>query len=128
MSLQCSEGDHGQCPDVTRTGEESDSGPLDGYHCECHGCPDHPGAGGKPTAPVTFRFFGAELRWFAADQAEGDHSDMYVLDVLGVSTLVRRRADDTYMHIDTLELPEPPRMPLAVEVNNGGEAIHGAAG
>jgi hypothetical protein len=128
VSLQCFEGDHGQCPDVTRAGEGNDNGPLDGYHCECPGCPRHPGAGDTPASPVIFRFFGAELRWFSADEEENDHSDMYVLDALGISTLVRRRADDTYIHIDTLELPGPPRMPLAVEVNNGGEAIHGDAG
>ena len=128
VSLQCYDGDHGQCPDTTAPGEDRDSGPLDGYLCEC-GCPGHPDASAGPRPePVTVRFFGAEIRWYPANQEEDDHSDMYVVDVLGLSIVIRRRAGDTYIHVDTQETAEQPRLPLAIEVDNGGEAAYGQPG
>ena len=40
VSLQCFEDRHDKCPDLTPSGEETDrSGPLEGYYCECSGCP-----------------------------------------------------------------------------------------
>jgi hypothetical protein len=73
---------------------------------------------------VATHFYSALLTRFPAD-AEMPHSAMYVLDLFGLSIIARRRADSSYVHIDTQELPEPPRMPLEVEVNNGGEATYG---
>jgi hypothetical protein len=39
-SLQCWEGRHGECPDVTTADHDGDNGdgPLDGYYCECLRC------------------------------------------------------------------------------------------
>lgn len=58
-----------------------------------------------------------------------DASDMYVLDVFGISVLVRLRTTRThsagrpqlYIHIDNESRPPTE---LAVEVANGGEAHH----
>lgn len=43
ISVQCFEGRHGECPQVdVPEGTETDrNGPLEGYHCECSGCPAH---------------------------------------------------------------------------------------
>jgi hypothetical protein len=92
-------------------------------------------AGGEPTRPVTaaldfedFRARDAVLRVFDRSTEPGcdDASDMYVLDVFGVSVLVRLRTTRThpasrpqlYVHIDN-EGREPTH--AAVEVCNGGE-------
>jgi hypothetical protein len=58
-----------------------------------------------------------------------DASDMYVLDVFGISVLVRLRTTrghpagrpQLYIHIDNEALPPTA---LAIEVANGGEAHH----
>jgi hypothetical protein len=47
VSLQCFQGRHDECPDNTPDGEETDpgsplGGPLEGYYCECSGCPARP--------------------------------------------------------------------------------------
>jgi hypothetical protein len=55
-----------------------------------------------------------------------DASDMYVLDVFGISVLVRLRSTGTdpaaepqlYLHVDNEDRPSTA---LAVEVGNGGE-------
>jgi hypothetical protein len=125
LSLQCHEGRHGECPDTTPAGQEYGStGPFGGHFCECPGCPDHAVHQAASTRPVATHFYSALLTRFPAD-AEMPHSAMYVLDLFGLSIIARRRADSSYVHIDTQELSEPPRMPLEVEVNNGGEATYG---
>ena len=71
----------------------------------------------------------ATVRVFDRDPDTDDASDMYVLDVFGVSVLVRLRTTRThppgrpqlYIHIDNESRPETD---LAVEVANGGEAHH----
>jgi hypothetical protein len=63
------------------------------------------------------------------DPGSDDASDMYVLEIFGVSVLVRLRTTRTnpaswpqlFVHIDN-EGREPTE--LAVEVCNGGEAHH----
>lgn len=62
-----------------------------------------------------------------SDHASDDASDMYVLDVFGVSVLVRLRTTrdhpggrpQLYIHVDNEGRPPTA---LAVEVANGGEA------
>jgi hypothetical protein len=49
---------------------------------------------------------------------------MYVLDVLGVSLLIRQREDGVYVHIDGDADSQQVSPVLLVEVNNGGEAKH----
>lgn len=66
----------------------------------------------------------AEVRIYPQQPGTDDASDMYVLDALGVTVLVRRRADrTTYVHVDTdgvgAFIGE-----LVYEIRNGGE--HGA--
>jgi hypothetical protein len=71
----------------------------------------------------------AIVRVFDRDPDADDASDMYVLDVFGVSVLVRLRtaranpADrpQLYIHIDN---ESRPATDLAVEVANGGEVHH----
>jgi hypothetical protein len=67
-----------------------------------------------------------ELRVFEPDASQGDQGRMYVLDVLGVSLLIRQRADGTYVHVDGDATSEGIEgvTTLLVEVNNGGEAEH----
>lgn len=65
------------------------------------------------------------LRTYAAEPQHGDRSAHVVLEVLGVTIGVRRRADETFVHLDTDELPEQFG-PLVVEVDNGGENVYGA--
>src|SRR5262249_20370319 len=60
------------------------------------------------------------LRTYSADPKYGDRSAHVVLEVLGVTIGVRHRADETYVHLDTENLPDEFR-PLVVEVDNGGE-------
>ena len=125
VSLQCLEGRHSECPDTTPPGEErDDGGPFGGYFCECGACPAHATAQRDASRPVATRFYDALITRYPPD-ADMPHSPVYVLDVLGLSTLVRRRAETSYVHIDTQELPGPPLMPLEVEVNNGGETTYG---
>lgn len=69
----------------------------------------------------TFLLADGQLRVFAAD--DGDRGPMYVLDVLGVSALIRERDGDVYVHIETQDTTsEPPDRAIGVtyEVNNGG--------
>jgi hypothetical protein len=124
ISLQCFEENHQHCPDAA-DGEDSGGGPLDGCRCECQGC-GHPAAGNRPAGPVTLRFFGAEIQWFPPDEGM-PHSPMFVMDALGLSILARQREDASYIHIDTMETAEAPLLPLAVEVDNGGEATYRGA-
>ena len=73
----------------------------------------------------------ANVRVFdrSPDAGSDDASDMYVLDVFGISVLVRLRTTrghpasrpQLYIHIDN-EDREPTE--LAVEVCNGGETRH----
>jgi hypothetical protein len=128
-SLQCYEGRHGECPDVTPPGWERDrGGPLNGHYCECPGCPGHPTAPAGPAPAVEARYFyGAQLVRYAAD-GEQPNSDMYVLEALGLRILVRRRAAGSYVHVDTKEAIDRASLPLYVEVNHGGETIHRDAG
>jgi hypothetical protein len=72
-----------------------------------------------------------ELRVFQPEPEAGDLGPMYVLDVLGVSLLIRQRADGMYVHIDGDAISDPPTgsveggtTTLLVDVNNGGEQEH----
>jgi hypothetical protein len=81
---------------------------------------------GLDTDEVTFH--DATVSWYPKDARPGADpggmpSDMYVLDALGVSVLVRRRSASTYVHIDTIDTATgQPLSPVLVEVNNGGES------
>ncbi len=50
---------------------------------------------------------------------------LYVLDVLGLTVLVRVRDRDTFVHIDGDGMGEIQRKPVAVEVFHGGENDYG---
>lgn len=71
----------------------------------------------------------ATVRVFDRGPGTDDASDMYVLDVFGVSVLVRLRTTPThpasqpqlYIHLDN---ETRPATDLAVEVANGGETHH----
>ena len=65
------------------------------------------------------------LRTYPAEPQYGDRSPHVVLEVLGVTIGVRHRANETFVHLDTDELPEQLG-PLVVEVDNGGENVYGA--
>lgn len=86
--------------------------------------PAEPGRTDRPDQPVTFWLFGAEITWIPAGD-DMPYSDIYSLDALGVSIIVRRRAASTYVHIDTALGNGTPWMPLEVEVDNAGETVHG---
>ncbi|GGS85127.1 hypothetical protein GCM10010156_49670 [Planobispora rosea] len=76
---------------------------------------------GSTTAPETARVRDAEIRIFNRAPDSDDASDMYVMEVLGVSLLVRERQGepgDVYVHIDNESRPSTA---LAVEVCNAGE-------
>lgn len=68
-----------------------------------------------------------QLREWPPNRDEGDVGVMYVLDVLGLNIIVRERDDSIYVHVDGDSVTEAtrPGLAIAVEVNNGGEAIHG---
>jgi hypothetical protein len=68
---------------------------------------------------------GGEVRILPRSQEAGDRSDLYVLDVLGLTVLVRVRDRDTFVHIDGDGMGEIQRRPLVVEVFNGGETDYG---
>lgn len=71
-----------------------------------------------------------ELRAWPPDETAGDLGIMYVLEALGVSIIVRDRADGLYVHLCTVDAETPrrqPHLPLVVEVNNGGENQYGEA-
>lgn len=75
------------------------------------------------TGPATVNFPDGELRHYPAEPGTNDASDMYVLKVLGVTVLVRKRRDsddqaETYVHVETTE-------GCILEVNNGGETAIG---
>jgi hypothetical protein len=78
---------------------------------------------GTPIRRVSFRFSAALVGWVPSD-ADMPAGDAYSLEAFGVEVILRRRADTTYLHVDTLHTAEPPLMPLEVEVNNGGETSH----
>lgn len=84
---------------------------------------------GSTARPETVRVRDAEVRVYNQDNGTGsdEASDMYVMEVLGVSLLIRARTgdpnnpdnpDSLFIHIDN-EDPEP--CTLAVEVRNSGE-------
>jgi len=77
-----------------------------------------PGACGGDPAEISYGV--ATIYWYLACE-HAPHSDIYVIDVLGLRILIRRRAAGTCVHIDTQDSAQPPLLPLAVEVNNGGE-------
>jgi hypothetical protein len=63
----------------------------------------------------------AEVRVYPQAEGTDDASDMYVLDALGVTLLVRRRTDgSTRVHIDTDGI-DAFHGPLRYEVRSGGE-------
>lgn len=120
VSLQCYMSSHQHCPDAGDG--DGRGGPLNGHRCGCQDC-GHPVTASRPAGPVTLRFYDALVQWFPADEAM-PHSAMYVLDAHGLSILARQRAEDSYIHIDTQETADAPLLPLAVEVDNGGEAAY----
>jgi hypothetical protein len=61
----------------------------------------------------------------APEPGRGDRSYIYVLDMLGLTVLVRVRDRDTFVHIDDDGMGEIQRRPVAVEVFNGSEADYG---
>ncbi|MET8094248.1 hypothetical protein [Micromonospora sp. NPDC005220] len=79
--------------------------------------------------PQAFPVRDAEVLVFDGDPDTDDASDMYVLKVAGISVLVRLRATPAnpkdsaqlYVHIEN-EGRRPTE--LAVEVDNGGDAIY----
>src|SRR5262249_6865621 len=78
------------------------------------------------TKPNVIVIPGGEVRiWPASQGGGGDLSDSYVLDVLGLTVLVRVRKTDTFVHIDGDGMAERQRMPVVVEVFNGGENDYG---
>lgn len=76
------------------------------------------------SAPQVHQMRDALIRIFDADPNEGDRSDMYVLDVFGVSINIYRRADGTKVHVDSGDMEERDR-PLIYEINNGGDQVTG---
>jgi hypothetical protein len=68
---------------------------------------------------------GGQVRILPRAAEVGDRSDVYVLDVLGLTVLVRVRDRDTFVHIDGDGMGEIQRRPVAVEVFNGGENDYG---
>jgi len=121
VSLQCYDGDHWRCPDVPPPGQEREGGPLDGYHCECAGCPAH--EPGTRIRPASFRFYNANVGWVPSD-ADMPGSDAYTLEALGVEIILRRRRGATYLHVDTVHTAERPGMPLEIEVDSGGNTTY----
>lgn len=75
--------------------------------------------------PTVIHVLNAELRVWEPNPAEGDLGRMYVLEALGATLLVRERQDGTYVHVEDEGVI---RAPLLVEVNNGGEQVHGEDG
>ncbi|SRR6266540_1702081 len=65
-----------------------------------------------------------ELRVWQPNAAQNDLGRMYVLDVLGVSVLVRQRDDGLYVHIDGDADSRQVSPVLLVAVNNGDESEH----
>lgn len=61
------------------------------------------------------------------DVDEGDLGRMYVLDVLGISVLVRERDGDVYVHVETTDAlsDRPGDKPVAYEINNDGDHLLG---
>jgi hypothetical protein len=74
--------------------------------------------------PATLPLADGELRVFAPDTSQGDLGPMYVLDVLGITVLLRQRADGVYVHLDGDATSDAVSSTLLVEVNNGGEQEH----
>jgi hypothetical protein len=69
----------------------------------------------------------AEIRILTAEPEAGDASDLYVLEVLGVTVAVHRRRGepgDTCVHVGGDEIDAAWR-PLTVSVNNAGEHTYG---
>jgi hypothetical protein len=74
-------------------------------------------------------FHDAKLAWRSKDEEPepdpvGMPTDVYAVEVFGLTVLIRQRHESTYVHIDTSESGQDPLMPLVVEVNNGGEAVY----
>lgn len=64
-----------------------------------------------------------DLRQFPPNADADDLGVMYVLDVLGVTLLVRERDGDVYVHVDTADSTSvrPGGKPVTYEINNSGE-------
>jgi hypothetical protein len=60
------------------------------------------------------------LRVYPPESA-ADTTEYVVLDLFGVSTGLRRREHDLYLHLDTTETADQV---IAVEINGGGEVHH----
>jgi hypothetical protein len=82
------------------------------------------------TAGTDFRAFplpGGLVRVFEPVPASGDLGRMYVMDVFGMTLMIREREDGMYVAIDHDGESDPSPLtygPLGVEVNSGGEAAH----
>jgi hypothetical protein len=74
--------------------------------------------------PTTLALPEGQLRVYEPDPAAGDLGRMYVLDVLGISLLIRQRADGVYVHADSDATSAAVSSTLLVEVNNSGESEH----
>ncbi|MEW9530643.1 hypothetical protein [Microbispora sp. NPDC049125] len=67
----------------------------------------------------------AEIRVFAPDPNEGDRSEMYVIEVYGVTVNIYRRKDGgTYVGVEDTGILYKHR-PLIAEVANTGENTYG---
>jgi hypothetical protein len=84
---------------------------------------------GDTLSQESFPVRDAEVIVFDRDPDSDDASDMYVLEFAGISVLVRLRATPSnpksrpqlYVHIEN---PRRDPTELAVEVDNGGDAIY----
>jgi hypothetical protein len=65
-----------------------------------------------------------QLRVWEPHAAQNDLGPMYVLDVFGITVLVRQRTDGLYVHIDGDAESQPVSRVLLVEVQDGGESEH----
>jgi hypothetical protein len=79
--------------------------------------------------PELHRVRDAAITVVDADPADGTPSDVYEVQVFGVSVLIRRRTQwrdqmhVPYVHVDIEHQADPPRL-LLVEVDNRGETEH----
>ena len=65
--------------------------------------------------------YDAEVRIYPQAPGTDDASDMYVLDALGVTVLIRQRTDgSTYVHVDDDGM-DAFKGPLVYEIRNNGE-------
>lgn len=77
-------------------------------------------AGGLTTTSLA----DGQVRTWEQEVHSNDFGRMYVLDVFGVSLLIRQREDGLFIHIDRDAESEPIEGDLIVEVNNGGENVY----